>query len=437
MVDVTSDQTRTERLEWLARVYSEDGDAVRDEVADAMLVEHNPAFHVSNFAATYRPLRKFLDQQGPVTFEVTAADHAEPDRTYASFSVDGTVIFEVIVRFETNAPYRIMYWMSHPPLPAHISIRPYTPSDAPGCVALEQACPMEMLDGSQWTIDRGTYFDDYLSLMHAIDAAVAIDHAANDKVIGFFSCALRPIRYQEKDTFCVYQHHYRVHPDYRAGSVSQALATFVDPRRTFAASAAQFPYSFVDPNNAHLQHMGLPEIENVHITRLALAAPETSMGPKPALLHDHDHIATLINTAHQDRSLFIPFTAQAVAERLARVASYNPQCIFGDAEAFLGIWPVAELNVQDVDGVRTETRMHFVLDYGFTSIEALARLVGDVLASPIMEGATHLGFLCDQRAPEYPHLQTLATDEQTFAVHTLPFTQDAFAAVVYCDAIYC
>ncbi|MEM7097681.1 MAG: hypothetical protein AAF541_05425 [Pseudomonadota bacterium] len=427
---------RAIRLAWLARIFSNDKSAATDELAEEMLVEHHPDYHISTFVEGFRPLRKYLDKAGPVSFDVSTIDHSDGDRSYASLSVNGEVIFELVVRFEVQAPYRVMYWMSHPPLPAGVSVRRYQPEDAGGCVALERACPMEMLDGSQWIIDRGVYFNDYLNLMQAIDAAVVVDHNAGDQIIGFFSCALRPVRYHGEQTFCIYQHHYRVHPDHRAGSVSQALAAFIDPRRTFQNEMPAFPYAMVDPNNAHLQHMGFPKVDDVTIARLALPATAGTNSMHP--VQDAQLICELINTTHAERSLFTPYTPASLAQRVGQVDSYSAHSFFGDENAVLGLWRVGEVNIGIKDGVEAVSKVHFVMDYGFRSLAAFEDLIQLVLTSELTQGATHLAFICDTRATEYPFLHDLADDEQNFDIQTLPFTADAFKdGVTYCDAIYC
>ena len=90
------------------------------------------------------------------------------------------------------------------------------------------------------------------------------------------------------------------------------------------------------------------------------------------------------------------------------------------------------------DGEQSESCVHFVLDYGYRSLDDFTALLDEVLASSVMQGATHLGFLCDARAEEYEVLKAKADDEQSLAVHTLPFTLDAFQdRTVYCDGVYC
>ena len=222
------EQDKLAQLTWLGQVYSHHQDAIREDVAETHLFETFEGFGIDQFVATYTPLIKYREahaQDGQLQFDLGKIEHEAPDLTFAELLHNGECAFVLRVRFEEESPCRIKYWISYPPLPSNIELRRYEAKYAPGCVALEQACPMEMKDGSSWVIDRGRYFDDYLQLMAPLDAIVAIETNANsplERVVGFYSNALRPIRHNKTDTFAVYQHHYRVHPDYRAGTISMA-----------------------------------------------------------------------------------------------------------------------------------------------------------------------------------------------------------------------
>ena len=423
-------------IEWLCRVYSGDREAVGDAEADRHLFDRSNDFGLKDFVESFRPLKKLRDAKGDVNFTIGEVEHRDPDRSFAQLVFEGEVVFILVVRFEEVAPHRVKYWMSHPPLPEGLEIRPYQATDAQGCVALERSCPMEMLDGTQWIVDRGERFDDYLRLMDGFDAAVVV---SGDQVVGFYSCALRPIQYENLDSYCVYQHHYRVHPDHRAGSVSQALATYVDPRRTFERFNVQFPYSLIDPDNAHMQTVGFPVVEGVKISRLsiALAEIEEVEEASPQVI-DAETICSLINQTHGERSLFRHYTAASLQERTQKIGSYSMASFVGDASAVLGVWLANESNVMVRDGVTQEHKLAFVLDYGFKTVSALIERIRLVAPSLRDLGATHLCILCDQRAEEYEVLQSVAVDEQVLAIHTLPWTMDAFAATTtYCDAVYC
>ena len=63
--------------------------------------------------------------------------------------------------------------------------------------------------------------------------------------------------------------------------------------------------------------------------------------------------------------------------------------------------------------------------------------IGQLAPALLDAGASHVSLACDTRADEYAVLSERADDVQKLAVHTLPWTVDAFSErVVYCDQVY-
>lgn len=431
----TADVEKHDRLEWLRRVYSNDAEALTPEQDAAHLFETMEGWGAAQFVATYRPLTKLIEARGPISFTLQDIEHAAPDVTYANLRLDGEILFVLYVRFEAFAPYRVRYWNSYPPLPDGVTLRSYTPEDADGCVALERACPMELEGGATWIIDRGEQFDNYLQLMGEIDAAVLV---AGEQVVGFYSCALRPVHFNGADTSCVYQHHYRVHPDYRSGSVSQALAAFIDPGRSFETAAPQFPYAMIDPKNVHMRNMGFPGIEGVTIARLAVpvdpAAGQNVELSKP----DSAEICALLNSTHEGQVLYKLLDEASLSARCNTIATYGEEDFFAVNGAVMGVWRSGERNVLTHGDQKDVYHLAFALDYGFRDTACLMTLIDAICPSLAEDGITHLCFLCDTRAPEFAPLSERAGDVERFGFNTLPFLAEAFqCGVVYCDGVYC
>ena len=403
-----------------------------DSLADAHLVDRLNDFGMANLLRAFRPLVKLREARGPLQFTLGETRNTAPDLAYTTLELDGQAVFVLRVRFEEHAPYRIHYWGAYPPLPNGVTVRSYQPEDAPGCVALEKACAMEFADGSSWLVDRGDAFHDYLELMGPRDTKV-VD--ADGRIVGFFSNALRPIRFEGEAAFAVYQHHYRVHPDFRSGSVSMALSSEVDSRRTFRDLPVALPYSLVDPTNVHMGNMSFPPVPDVEIARLALPlAPGTAQEPvRPSLAR----VRELVDLTHGDRTLYPALSEVQWQERLARVSSYGLDQFAAVKNAVLGVWPVGERNVMTTKDGRTERVLAFALDYGFADVEQLLRLVDESGGRLRAQGMTHLAFTMDTRAPEFEPLAARADDVQRLALHTLPWLTAALGkTVLYCDAAY-
>ena len=465
-------------IDWLARVFSHEPDAIAESTADEHLFDRLNDFGMQNFVDNFRPLNKFRQRHGNVQFAIGAIEHDAEDLCHVKLVHEGVVIFVLRIRFEETLPCRIKYWGAYPPLPDDVSLRPYRSADAPHCVRLEQLCPMQLADGTEWTIDRHDLFDDYLQLMAPIDAWVVVhkkpaadtqQHSTSEEIVGFFSSALRPINFAGEETFAVYQHHYRVHPNFRGGSVSQALACAVDTRRSFEKYNVQFPYSLIDPSNTHMTGVGFPPVPEKRIVRLALPAARLmrwSDGDVKIKRGSHadsmDHTADdldvtdivgCINRTHQGRVLFSPVSTQTMQARWSKVASFNQSNYRGCGAAVAGVWFAQERNVLKKSSVDefeeassetvVENRLSFVLDYGYIGNDGEADQYGflQVLASICRElvndGGTHLCLMCDTRSLEYEWLKDHADDIQTFAFHTLPWLLDTFQAnTVYCDGVF-
>ena len=442
------DHAKAGRLDWLRRVYGHEPSAVSDEEADVHLFDRLNDFGMQHFVDNFRPLNKLREQRGPLEFSLGNVDHRHPDVCYAELCTADEVVFVLRIRFEAELPCRVKYWGSYPPLPEGVQIRPYTPADAAGCVALELACPFESDDGGKWSLDRGERFDEYLQLMAPVDAWVA---DFGGQIVGFFSCALRPIRLNDEDCYGAYQHHYRVHPKHRAGSISMAITNHVDARRSFENYAVPFPYSMVDPNNKHMKYMGFPPVDKVRIARMSLSVERLALLADDVALTTPsiERIAELMDLTHGDRALYPRHDRAYLDERWSRTATFNHNNYLSTQSAFVALWDAQELNIIEGSGVSEKTevrRLSFLFDYGFTAVAELLPLLAQLAQTlnagkapaSALESTTHLCLVCDTRAPEYALLQRFADDEALLALHTLPWIVEPLQSnVIYCDAIYC
>ena len=428
---------KLDRLTWLAQLYSHDSQAASEEAANEHLFDRFNDFGIEHFLKTFRPLVRLRERRGPVVFALGRVVHEADDLTYAELCVADEVIYIARVRFEEVAPCRIRYWSSYPPLPDGVTLRPYTPADSSACVALERLCPFESADGTRWTLDRGDRFDDCLALMRPIDAWVA---EAAGVIVGFFSCALRPIRMNGEACYAVYQHHYRVHPDHRAGSISIALASYVDPRRSFDGLPVAFPYSMIDPNNLHMQNVGFPAVGQVQLARLSLSVEklrQATIEPVELTVLNPEQIIALLDRTHGQRVLYPDHDLAYLQARWNRVGDFDEANYRGMPQAFAALWNSQERNRIEREGRIDDRCLAFVLDYGFENPGDLLRVLATQARQLTHTNTTHIGLLCDTRAEEYAPLSAFADDEALLAVHTLPWIcEPLHKHVIYCDGIY-
>lgn len=426
--------TKEDRLIWLTRVFSGDQAAVTPENVATHIVDPTHVFGIELTSKRFPPLKRIFAEHDVVDFTLGAVRHTDPDRSFVEFCLEGVPALIVVARFEVGSPHRMKYWGAYPPLPDGVVVRPYEAADAPGCRDLELRCPMEFGDGESWVIDRGDTFDDYLRLADDFEACVAVDEQA--RVIGFLSNELRPISLDGVDAYCVYQHHYRVDPEFRGASVSMALSAHVDSRRTYEHLDVRFPYSLIDGRNRRMQNLGMPSVDGVEIVRLAVPIANCRGGRKRS--PDVETICRLVNATHADRRFFQPYDGDRLRSRLGRITSYGLEQFMANHGAVLGVWTAFERNIGSRADVVEERRLAFALDYGFEAEADLVDLIDAVGPDLAEGGTTHLCFVMDGRASEASFLRELADDEQRFNVHTLPWMGETFAGhITYCDAVYC
>ena len=150
-----------------------------------------------------------------------------------------------------------------------------------------------------------------------------------------------------------------------------------------------------------------------------------------------EQVCAAMDATHGQRELYFPYTLARLADRCSRADGFSLASYRGLNTAIIGVWAVNERNVLERGDTHVERRLAFALDYAFADLEDLTALIRGVCMDLAQHGTTHLSFMCDTRAPEYPSLHELADAEDQFALHTLPWiVPDLQAKTIYCDAVY-
>jgi hypothetical protein len=167
----------------------------------------------------------------------------------------------------------------------------------------------------------------------------------------------------------LYYHHTRILPRFQKHGVGRKLAAAL---LEHYAGRVDSRYWYVSPANENSQSFTRAAPNRwtigpalVGIDTLAQAGP---MVGRPATRADARRIVELLNAAHRDEEMFLPYTVESLTARLERAPaqySWSRVWLLGDAVA--GVWPEGEsirLRHTDAYGAVTTTRGAAVLDFG-------------------------------------------------------------------------
>ena len=175
--------------------------------------------------------------------------------------------------------------------------------------------------------------------------------------------------------------HTRVLPEHQKKGLWGAVSRILGEKYQLGSVASQ---GFVSVNNAAMQR-GFANTPNKWPLRALrcqlpcekLAAPPTGRPAKP---EDAARIVELLNGCHGEEELYLPYTLETLAARLARAPQeYSWEQVWLTDGAVVGVWPAGE-SIQVIverDGQRAVSRRGLALDYGFEdgAEEQLERLL--------------------------------------------------------------
>ena len=172
-----------------------------------------------------------------------------------------------------------------------------------------------------------------------------------------------------------------------------------------------------------------------------MAGPAAGRAATPA---DAARIVDILNTSRGREEMYLPYTLESLGSRLSKDPSlYTWDDVWLGDGAVVGVWPVGDKvrTIITKDGVSTESRPGYVLDYGFEpgaedEFELLLRAWCDWLQS---RGMDRLSILTSEGSAGCGVIRTMTDDVEQLVMNTsppIPPPDDLTVRGLYADHIY-
>ncbi len=321
-----------------------------------------------------------------------------------------------------------------------ITIRRATEADGPTLAYLERSSPL-VTDGSQLVIDRG---DDYFAASRLMEEVTIALAEVDGEPAGVFCGALHRALLGGVERNMLYIHHARILPRFQDLGLGKQMSGFVsEPYKGRVDSS----YWYIAPGNEHSQGFARKAQNRwtfgptmIGMDTAALAGPPAGRFATEA---DAAAIIEMINAAHEGEEMFLPYTMDSLAARLARdPALYTWGRLWLTDHAVAGVWPEGEVLSVRSTSASGETRVSrgaCVLDFGYlpgyeADLLDLLRAWCSWLAARGMEELSVFS------SPHTRHWDLLSPLGQHTPFHfwtpTIPQPADAEEHGLYVDHIY-
>ena len=365
--------------------------------------------------------------------------------THSEFALEASLAttndrrWKLNVGVETAPPHRITRLELERINDFVLEVREATPADGATLADIERRCPIELDDGRYW-FDRGEDYFAFARLME--DCTVGL--ASVDGAPAAVTCGARhTVRIGGELKSIVTVSHLRVLPEHQRKGLWGAANRVLDKYWPEVAGSN----AFIAVDNAGMQHGFRHTPDKWPTTVLAVRISTTSaVGPpygRPATPDDADVIARRLNAFHGEEEMFVPYTAQSLAERLERAPDlYSWGNLWLADGAVAGVWPAGRARrlVTERGGQQTFSEPGVMLDYAFepggeAAFEALVRAWCGPLAG---RGMNRLTILTSPNSPGVDLLRSIADEVEAFN-HWSPGVPPPAAAArrgLYIDPIY-
>ncbi len=343
------------------------------------------------------------------------------------------------VEVEPDPPYRLVRFGIERKHDFELGFREATADDALILADIERRCPIVMGDVSVH-FDRG---EDYMAATRLMEDC-SIGLASVDGVPAAVSCgAKHVVRIGGVLKNLLTVSHLRVLPEHQRkglwGAANRVLNKYWDH--------VDGSNAYISVDNLGMQHgfANTPNkwgqtIDRVVLDCAALAGPAAGRAASPA---DVDAIVARLNAFHNAEEMFVPYTAESFAARMARAPDlYAWDKVRLADRALVGAWSHGNAlrTITETRGVSTISNSGVVLDYAFepgaeAEFEALLR---GWCAAMAARGVDSLVIYTSPASPGADLIKSLAREVGGFFMWTPGIAVPAGAETrgLYVDAVY-
>jgi hypothetical protein len=378
--------------------------------------------------------RRFVEDDGR-TYELTRVVERGPFELGIVFDYGDDKPFRLTLEVDRHDPHRVIrtWWARN--LPDDIVIRQATDDDAAALNDLEVRAPMTIGADTTVVYDRGA---DFLAFSRLMDENVTFVADREGELLGVACGAAHDVRIGGQQYRVMLLHHLRVPVEHRKLGVFSTLNGYVFghyDRRTDGA------YGYTALDNAEAMRISGPGTWDTGVFRVGVPTVGADQAPgarnaRTATSADAEHVVDVLNRGHEGEEVFLPYTVDSFAQRLARDPSvYGWDRVRCNDGAVLGVWPAGL--VVTTDGVPAVRAV--ALDHGFLpghEADFLA-LLDDARAGLAEDGHDEVVFVLAEASPAYPLVAPLASRLEPFAFRmAVPEPPGTIERGVYVDTVY-
>ncbi|MCK9519972.1 MAG: GNAT family N-acetyltransferase [Dehalococcoidia bacterium] len=248
----------------------------------------------------------------------------------------------------------------------NIEIRVATEADAATLSEIERRSPL-VADDHALVIDRG---DDYFAAARLMEDETVLLAEVDGEPAGVLCGARHLARVGGRERQMLYIHHVRILPEFQRHGLGRALSARA--QEVYRDAGFHSMYWYISKTNARSQRFASQAPNKWSFGPLMVelgAAPFNGDLPaRTATPGDAETIVTILNAAHENEEMFLPYTVERLRERLERApAQYSWPNIWLTEGAVVGAWPEGDYVstvVLGADGEKEFDRGSIVVDYG-------------------------------------------------------------------------
>lgn len=355
--------------------------------------------------------------------------------------------FRITLSLEPDPPHRITNDRWEQVYEFDLVLREATEADAAALADIECRSPVVTEHASVAT-DRG---EDYFASARLMDDVTVIVAEIDGEPAGVSWGSAHPAIINGEERKMKYFFDLRIAPEHQKKGLWGALFgrlndVYSEPDRHFYGhfSLGNVAWKHVASQRAaDVPRPGMwrPGVLRARIHTDEIAGPASG---RPTTAEDATHIVAILNKGRGREEMYVPYTLESFTARMSKDPSlYSWDRVWIGDHTVVGVWPVGDKlrTIITRDGVTTESRPGYVLDYGFEpgaedEFEALLRAWAAWLAE---RGMDRMSILTSEGSLGCSVIRKLTEDVEQLVMNTSPPIEppeDLTSRGLYADHLY-